>query len=128
MSCTGRFMMTCTNRTNLIIWDLKGNILEELDTYLMSTNCAKISPCGRFIAATGFTSDAKLWEVKFNKAGEYVKTARAFELCGHTSGIYDIAFDQNTAHIATVSKDGTWKLYNTKSKLFLLLNIFKMIN
>lgn len=114
VSCTGRFLMLCTNKTTLYICDLKGNILEELDTCLMNNYSAKISTCGRFIAASGFSPDCKIWEVKFTKTGEYQKTVRAFDLSGHTSGIYDIAFDQDSSHIATISKDGTWKLYDTK--------------
>lgn len=65
----------------------------------------------------GFSPDAKVWEVKFKNTGEYLKTVNAFNLSGHTSGIYDIAFDQDTSHIATVSKDGTWKLFHTNSEL-----------
>lgn len=63
----------------------------------------------------GFSPDVKVWEVKFNKSGEYLKTINAFNLSGHTSGVYDISFDQDTSHIATISKDGTWKIFNTKS-------------
>lgn len=57
-----------------------------------------------------------MWAVKFKGIGEYQKSVRAFELSGHTSGVYDIAFDQDTSHIATVSKDGTWKIFDTNSK------------
>ncbi|VVC87719.1 unnamed protein product [Leptidea sinapis] len=35
--------------------------------------------------------------------------------CGR-SGILDVAFDVDTSHIATISKDGTWKLYHTSVK------------
>lgn len=121
ISCTGRFMMSCDNGTDLYLWDVKGNQLDKIDTYLMNTYSAKISPCGRFIAACGFAPDCKVWEVKFSKTGEYQKTIRAFDLSGHSSGIYDVAFDQDTSHMATVSKDGTWKLFDTRSKYALSL-------
>ena len=65
----------------------------------------------------GFSPDVKVWEVKLTKTGEYQKTVNVFNLSGHNSGIYDIAFDKDTSHIATVSKDGTWKLFDTKSML-----------
>lgn len=42
---------------------------------------------------------------------------RVFELTGHQSGIHDVAFDSDTSHMATVSKDGTWRMYNTKGKI-----------
>lgn len=57
----------------------------------------------------------KVWEVKF-KGGKYAKTVSAFNLSGHTSGIYDMDFDQDTSNIATVSKDGTWKVFATNSE------------
>ncbi len=107
--------MSCTNKTELILWDLRGNILDRFDTYLMSTHCAKISPCGRFIGASGFAPDLKLWEVKFSKTGEYDKTVRAFELTGHNSGIWDFAFDQDASHVVTLCKDGTFKVFDIKS-------------
>jgi len=114
IACNGKFIMTCSNKTDLVVWDLRGQQLARVDTYLMSTVCAKISPCGRFIVASGFAPDVKVWEVIFNKAGEFQEVKRVFELTGHTSGVYDVALDADTSHMATVSKDGTWKLFDTK--------------
>lgn len=114
IAATGKFIMTCSNKTDLIVWDLKGQILSHVDTYLMSTFGAKISPCGRFIVACGFAPDAKVWEVKFTKGGEFQEVKRVFELTGHSSGVYDVAFDVDSSHMVTVSKDGTWRLFNTK--------------
>lgn len=114
ISSNGKFMMSCSSKTDLVIWDLKGQQLEKLDTYLMSTHAAKISPCGRFVVATGFSPDVKVMEVCFTKTGEFKQVSKAYELSGHSSGIYDVAFDVDTSHIATISKDGTWKLYHTK--------------
>lgn len=122
ISSNGKFMMSCSNDSQMIIWDLKGQQLERLDTYLMSTYTAKISPCGRFVVATGFAPDVKVMEVCFTKTGEYKQVSKAYELTGHTSGVYDVAFAVDTSHIATISKDGTWKLYHTRSKCILLLS------
>lgn len=116
ISTNGKFMMSCSNKTDMVIWDLKGQQLALLDTYLMSTHSAKISPCGKFVVASGFSPDIKVMEVCFNKNGDFKQVAKAYELTGHSSGIYDVAFDVDTSHIATISKDGTWKLYHTKSK------------
>lgn len=63
---------------------------------------------------TGFAPDVKVWEVKFTKSGEFQEVKRAFELTGHASGVYDMAFDVDSSHMATISKDGTWKVFNTK--------------
>lgn len=53
IASSGKFIMTCSNKTDMVIWDLKGEKLAKLDTFLMSTTCAKISPCGRFVVASG---------------------------------------------------------------------------
>lgn len=112
----GKYLMSCSNRTELTVWDVRGNVLEKVDTFLISTYSAKISPCGKFIAACGFATDVPLWEVKFNKSGEFQGVQKAFELSGHKSGVYDVAFDQDTSKTVTVCKDGSWKIFNTKSK------------
>ncbi|EDS38228.1 WS beta-transducin repeats protein [Culex quinquefasciatus] len=110
----GKYLMSCSNRTELTVWDVRGNVLEKVDTFLISTYSAKISPCGKFIAACGFATDVPLWEVKFNKSGEFQGVQKAFELSGHKSGVYDVAFDQDTSKTVTVCKDGSWKIFNTK--------------
>ncbi|XP_047503560.1 transducin beta-like protein 2 isoform X2 [Pieris napi] len=116
ISSNGKFMMSCSAKTDMIIYDLKGQILERLDTYLMNTHSAKISPCGRFVVATGFSPDVKVMEVCFTRNGDFKQVVKAFELTGHNSGIYDVAFTPDTSHIATISKDGTWKLFHTNIK------------
>nr|XP_029717325.1 transducin beta-like protein 2 [Aedes albopictus] len=115
----GKYLMTCSNKTDLTVWDARGNVLEKIDTFLMSTYNAKVSPCGKFIGACGFTSDVPLWEVKFSRSGEFQSVQKAFDLSGHKSGIYDFAFDQDSSKTVTVCKDGTWKIYSTNSKLTL---------
>ncbi|KAG5891305.1 hypothetical protein JTB14_002866 [Gonioctena quinquepunctata] len=116
IASSGRFIMSCSNKTDMVLWDLKGQILARIDTCLMSTTCAKISPCGKFVVASGFSPEAKVWEIIFNKSGGFqdVKQIKELTLGGHTSGVYDVAFDVDSSHMATVSKDGTWNLFDTK--------------
>lgn len=113
IACNGKYIMSCSNKTDLLIWDLKGQQLAKVDTYLMNTHCARISPCGKFVVASGFAPDVKVWEVRFSKTGEFSQVSRAFELQGHSSGVYDFGFSADSSRMATVSKDGTWKLYDT---------------
>ncbi len=110
---TGKFVMTCSDKTDMIIWSIRGDVLAKIDTYTMKTNCAKVSSCGRFVAASGFTPDVKIWEVKFSKSGEFDKVQRAFELTGHTSGVFHFSFNADSSRVATVSKDGTWRVFDT---------------
>ncbi|XP_022916891.1 transducin beta-like protein 2 isoform X5 [Onthophagus taurus] len=110
----GKFIMTCSKKNQLIVWNLKGQIMGQVDTYLMYTNQAKITPCSKFIVSCGFAPDVKVWEVICNKSGEVQDVQRVFELCGHKSEVYDVSFDTDTSHITSISKDGTWKLFDTK--------------
>jgi mRNA-capping enzyme len=54
--------------------------------------------------------------VKFSKLGEFQQLSRVFELTGHSSGVYDVGFSADSSRMATVSKDGTWRAFDTKSK------------
>lgn len=114
IACNGKYIMSCSEKNDLILWDLKGEQLAKVDTYLMTTICARISPCARFVVASGFDPDVKVWEVKFSKLGEFQQLSRAFELTGHSSGVYDVGFSADSSRMVTVSKDGTWRAFNTK--------------
>ncbi|XP_056140827.1 transducin beta-like protein 2 isoform X1 [Lampris incognitus] len=110
---TGKFIMSASTDTSIHIWDLKGEILASINTNQMTNSYAAISPCGRFVASCGFTPDVKIWEVCFGKSGEFKEVARAFDLKGHSAGVHSFAFSNDSYRMVTVSKDGTWKLWNT---------------
>ncbi|XP_051904061.1 transducin beta-like protein 2 [Hippocampus zosterae] len=110
---TGKFIMSASVDTNINIWNLKGDILASINTNQMTNSYAAISPCGRFVASCGFTPDVKVWEVCFAKSGEFKEVIRAFELKGHSAGVHAFAFSNDSHRMVTVSKDGTWKLWNT---------------
>ena len=112
---TGKFVMTCSDVTTMTVWSIKGDIYQSVDTCNMNTYCAKVSPCGRFVASSGFTPDVKVWEVKFTKQGqgEFDKVTRAFELNGHGSGVYSFDFNADSSRMVTLSKDGHWRLFDT---------------
>jgi len=113
ISSTGKYIATCSDKTELILWNLKGDVLAKIDTCHNLTYCCKVSPCGRFVATSGFTPDVKVWEVKFSRGGEFEKVSRAFDLTGHRSGVYSFAFSADSGRMATVSKDGSWKVFDT---------------
>ncbi|GCB59910.1 transducin beta-like protein 2 [Scyliorhinus torazame] len=110
---TGKFIMSASNDTTILIWDLKGELLATINTNQMNNAYATVSPCGRFVASCGFTPDVKVWEVCFTKSGTFREVLRAFDLKGHSAGIYSFAFSNDSRRMATVSKDGTWKLWDT---------------
>ncbi|XP_028322409.1 transducin beta-like protein 2 [Gouania willdenowi] len=110
---TGKFIMSASTDTTIYIWDLKGEVLASINTNQMTNSYAAVSPCGRFVASCGFTPDVKVWEVCFGKGGEFKEVARAFDLKGHSAGVHAFAFSNDSRRMVTVSKDGTWKLWNT---------------
>ncbi|XP_012150928.1 transducin beta-like protein 2 isoform X4 [Megachile rotundata] len=110
---TGKYIITCSKANDLILWDLKGQVLATVELHLGSTYRARISPCGRFVGTSGFVPDLNVWEVVFSKSGEFTQVAKAFDLGGHTSGILDFTFSADSSQMATISKDGTFRLYNT---------------
>ncbi|CAF97319.1 unnamed protein product, partial [Tetraodon nigroviridis] len=109
----GKFIMSAFTDTSILIWDLKGEILSSINTNQIINSYAAISPCGRFVASCGFTPDVKVWEVCFGKTGDFREVTRAFELKGHSAGVHAFAFSNDSHRMVTVSKDGTWKLWNT---------------
>ncbi|KAG8175631.1 hypothetical protein JTE90_004509 [Oedothorax gibbosus] len=113
IACNGHFIMSCSDDTMIVVWDLKGQKLATIDTLHINNYYACVSPCGRFIAASGFTPDVRIWEVCFTKTSEFKEVKRAFELKGHTSGIYHFSFSSDSTRMVTVSKDNTWKLWDT---------------
>ncbi|CAL7940479.1 unnamed protein product [Xylocopa violacea] len=114
IASTGKYIITCSKTNDLVIWDLKGQILTTVELHLGSTYRARISPCGRFVGTSGFTPDVNVWEVVFNKSGDFKQVAKAFDLAGHSSGILDFTFSADSSNVATVSKDGTYRLYDIK--------------
>ncbi|RUS84826.1 hypothetical protein EGW08_007441, partial [Elysia chlorotica] len=96
ISSSGKWIMTCSGDTTILIWDLKGEVLATIDTHQVNNSCGKVSPCGRFVASSGFTSDVKAWEVVFDKSGSFSKVKRAFELKGHLAGVYDFDFNNDS--------------------------------
>ncbi|XP_077150634.1 transducin beta-like protein 2 [Ranitomeya variabilis] len=110
---TGKFVMTASSDTSVLIWSRKGEVLSTINTNQVTNAYAVVSPCGRFVGSCGFTPDVKVWEICFGKSGEFREASRAFELTGHSAGVCGFAFSNDSSRMASVSKDGTWKLWKT---------------
>ncbi len=72
--------MSASADNTLVIWDLRGTVLKTIDTKQSNIHYAAVSTCGRFVAASGFTPDVKVYEVAFSRTGEFQDVLRAFEL------------------------------------------------
>lgn len=105
--CT--YVASATNGTKLEFRTIKGELMEEIDTKNGGTNTLTMSPDGRFVAICGYTGSAKVFAAP-RVAG--TKATRAFNCGAHTSAVYHCAFSDDTMVMATVSKDGSWKLWN----------------
>ncbi|XP_026897756.1 transducin beta-like protein 2 isoform X3 [Herpailurus yagouaroundi] len=93
---TGKFIMTASSDTTILIWNLKGHVLSTINTNQMNNTHAAISPCSRFVASCGFTPDVKVWEVCFGKKGDFQEVVRAFELKGHSAAVHFFAFSNDS--------------------------------
>lgn len=113
ISCTAKFIMSCSSDTSINIWDVKGEKLGSIDTKMMNNSFASVSSCGRFFGACGFTPEVRIWEVCFDKAGQFKEIKSAFQL-SHSAGVYNFSFNADSTKVVSVSKDLTWKLWNTK--------------
>ncbi|XP_041347453.1 transducin beta-like protein 2 isoform X2 [Gigantopelta aegis] len=116
ISSSGKFIMTCHRDTQLNVWTIKGELLAAIDTHQMNNSYGAVSHCGRFVASSGFTPDIKVWEVVFDKSGNFKEAKRAFELKGHGAGVHSFSFNSDSSRMVSVSKDGTWKYWNTDVK------------
>ncbi|XP_062587695.1 transducin beta-like protein 2, partial [Saccostrea cucullata] len=95
------------------VFCITGDVLDTIDTRQMNNSYGAVSPCGRFVASSGFTPDVKVWEVGFDKGGSFTGCKRAFELKGHSAGVYSFSFNSDSSRMVSVSKDKTWKYWNT---------------
>ncbi|KAJ3079966.1 Transducin beta-like protein 2, partial [Quaeritorhiza haematococci] len=75
---------------------------------------ARMSPDAKFIALGAFTSDVKIWEIKYDRATSQPKSVdRAMELKGHSRGVTALDFGgPDSKRVATVSRDDTFRLWN----------------
>ncbi|XP_052261131.1 transducin beta-like protein 2 isoform X2 [Dreissena polymorpha] len=113
IASSGKFIMSISSDTTMIVWSIKGDVLSEINTNHMNNSYGAVSPCGRFVASSGFTPDVKVWEVCFTKSGEFHEVRRAFELKGHAAGVHCFSFNHDSTRMASASKDGTWKYWDT---------------
>lgn len=46
---TGKFIMSASTDTTILVWDLKGEVLASINTNQITNSYAAISPCGRSV-------------------------------------------------------------------------------
>ncbi|KAE9420775.1 hypothetical protein Angca_003972, partial [Angiostrongylus cantonensis] len=113
ISSTGKFLMSASQDMKIVLYDIHGSILKVLEPKLSSLFDVALSPDGRFVGACGFTPDVFVYEVLFNREGSFQEVKRAFDLKGHNSGVFAVAFNSNSTRTVTVSRDGYWRVFDT---------------
>ncbi|KJH47641.1 WD domain, G-beta repeat protein [Dictyocaulus viviparus] len=113
ISSTGKFLITSSHDMKVVLYDIHGNILKILEPKLSSLFDVSLSPDGRFVAVCGFTPDVFVYEVLFNRDGLFQDVKKAFDLKGHNSGVFAVAFNAGSTRTVTVSRDGYWRLFDT---------------
>ncbi|CAN7988295.1 unnamed protein product, partial [Ixodes pacificus] len=119
IACNGHFIMSISKDTTLCVWSLKGlDYVVALRKLAVDCSFGVLTPApvpATVSTSASFTPDVKVWEVCFSKTGEFKEVKRAFELKGHTSGVFSFAFSNDSTRrmrMASVSRDGTWKLWD----------------
>ncbi|CAI4223918.1 unnamed protein product [Auanema sp. JU1783] len=110
ISSTGKFLMTASTDMKINLYNIRGEVLKVIEPKVSSLFDCCISPDGRFVAIAGFTPDVF---PKFDREGRFVDCKKAFDLKGHNSGVYGVAFNQDSSRAATVSRDGHWRVFDT---------------
>ncbi|KAJ1360999.1 Transducin beta-like protein 2, variant 2 [Parelaphostrongylus tenuis] len=113
ISSTGKYLMSASLDMKIALYDIHGSVLKVLEPKLSALFDVTLSPDGRFIAACGFTPDVFVYEVLFNREGSFQEVKRAFDLKGHNSGVFGVAFNCNASRAVTVSRDGYWRIFDT---------------
>jgi len=112
LSRDGWFVVTSTDDTLVKVWSTAtGALLGEFNTNQMINRMIRISPDSRFIVVAAFTSDVRLWEVKYKKTREFDSIAKVMDLRGHNSGVNAVCFTGDASRVLTGSKDGVLRVY-----------------
>jgi hypothetical protein len=53
---------------------------------------------------TGFTPDVGIWEVVFDRNADFKEIKKAFQLKGHTAGVYHFAFNTDSTRYLVILK------------------------
>eukprot|EP00798_Chlamydomonas_sp_ICE-L_P005050 gene5050-34839_t len=90
----------------------QGVELAVLEPNSLANHDLAVSLDGRFIAVASFTSEVKIWEMRFARDGGFTGAGKAMDLKGHKSQVMCTAFSPDNRKAITASKDGTLRVWN----------------
>ncbi|GLC40138.1 hypothetical protein PLESTB_000881000 [Pleodorina starrii] len=94
------------------VYDMQGREVAVFEPNALANHDLAVSADGRFIAAATFSSDVKIWEMKYTREGEFRGLIKAMGLTGHRSQVACVALSSDNSRAATASKDGMLKIWN----------------
>ncbi|KAI9911286.1 hypothetical protein PsorP6_008896 [Peronosclerospora sorghi] len=120
MNDTGNWatVITCagSSDTDIKFWDLKGELLQTVNTNQVANYHCVGSKDNRFIAVAAYTPEVKIYEIVREKSGALKKVNKVMTLQGHRTGIIDLAFDGSDTlpvkRVVTISKDASVRLWD----------------
>jgi WD40 repeat protein len=104
----GRFVVAASSEGRLYVWRLPDRKLVQTLDLGTSARTLRFSPDGAYLAAAGYASSARVWDVK---------TWHKHVLRGHTSTLNSIAFDARATRVATSSDDGSVRVWTPQGEL-----------
>ncbi|GFR51981.1 hypothetical protein Agub_g14508 [Astrephomene gubernaculifera] len=94
------------------VYDMKGSLLASFEPSALANHDLAVSYDGRFIAAATFSSDVKIWEMKYSREGEFRGLLKAMNLSGHRGQVACVGLSYDNCRAATAGKDGMLKVWN----------------
>jgi WD40 repeat protein len=112
VACNGKFVMSCAADGEMIIWSVKGEEYARINVCGGTAFNAKVTPCGRYVAACGMSPDVVIHEVKFSAANKFEEVSNLTKLVHPDSSILDVAFSDDSARVGTITKSGKWTVWD----------------
>ncbi len=103
----GQFILTGRGDQTAVLWDRKGNHIQDFKGHTAAVTSVAFSPDGQFILTGSDDKTAVLWDRKGNKIQDFK---------GHTAEVTSVAFSPDGQFILTGSDDKTAKLWNLEGK------------
>jgi WD40 repeat protein len=116
-SLDGTRILTRSADNTTKLWDLKGNLLADLNKHTDDVTSAIFSPDGTRILTASQDKTAKLWDLKGNLLADLNK---------HTDEVNSAVFSSDGTRILTASSDGTAKLWYTPEAIIEWLKTAKI--
>jgi len=99
--------------TPVHFWTPKGELVHTLSSNQIRNNHFAVSLDGKFISLAASLGAVKIWQLVNNKETQkFERVEHIMSLKGHQRGTTCVAFGPNNETAATISFDGTWRLWN----------------